>query len=153
MTKKKYYLTKEGLEKAKKDYEKAKKALQKKLKEDAPDLFRSDDVNPEFISFRKDLDILEEKVTKLEEILRDAETIEPPLEDCKEVRVGAKVVVEIQGKENEFTIVETMETDPASGKISVNSPVGKAILGKKEGDEITSSPKEKTIYKIKRVTY
>jgi transcription elongation factor GreA len=152
MKEKKYYLTEEGFEKAKLDYEKIRKELKKKLKEDAPEVLRSDDVNPDYISFRRELDLLEEKIMKLENVLRNAEVIKNPSEDCKEVRVGAKIIVEESGEESEFFLVGTVEADPALGKISEDSPVGKALLGYKEGDEIFISSNT-TSYKIKRVYY
>mgnify|MGYP001191835782 CR=1 FL=1 len=49
----------------------------------------------------------------------------------------------------EFQVVGTVEADPLHGKISDESPIGKALLGKKEGEEVEiTTPAETTVYKI-----
>ncbi len=150
---KKHYLTKEGLERIRKEYEDLKTKRREKLKHEAPEVFHSEDVNPEYLTFRRDLSIIEEKIKKLDEVLRNAETIEPPKEECKEVRLGAKVRIEAEGQEDEFLLVGTMEADPNTGKISNESPVGKALMGREEGEEVPVSSPVKTVYKIKEVRY
>ena len=52
------------------------------------------------------------------------------------VQVGSTVVVAQDGKEKEFTIVGSTEVNPATGHISNESPVGRALLGKRVGDEV-----------------
>ena len=153
MTSNKHYLTKEGLEKAKQEYEALKKERKEKLRNEAPEALHSEDVNPEYISFQKDMSVLEKKITKLEEVIRDVEIIESYREDCKEVCLGAEVTVDVCGQEDKFILVGTMEADPSMGRISNESPVGKALLGKKEGEAVTVSSPVKTLYKIKKVTY
>jgi transcription elongation factor GreA len=63
------------------------------------------------------------------------------------------VVVEVNGEEDEFQIVGTLEANPLLGKISNESPVGSALMGKKVGDEIIISSPVKTVYKIKKIKY
>ncbi len=150
---KKYYLTKEGLERIKNEYEELKKERRKRLKEEAPDAFHSEEVNPEYLSFQKEMSLLESKITKLEEVLHNGEIIKAPQKNSKEVQLGAKVTVEAGGKVDEFVLVGTMEADPSYGKISDESPVGRALIGKKEGEEVIVSSKVKIVYKIKKVTY
>ncbi len=153
MANKKYYLTKEGLEKVKAEYEELREKKRSKLKTEAPEVFHSEDVNPEYISFRKDISVLEEKIAKMEEVIRGAEIIKPPQKDCKEVSLGAEVTVDVKGQEDKFTLVGTMEADPALGRISNESPVGRALFGRKEGEEVTVSSPIQTVYKIKKVEY
>jgi len=52
------------------------------------------------------------------------------------VSVGSSIVVETGGKQRDYTIVGAQEADPLSGKISNESPLGAAFLGKKKGDTI-----------------
>ena len=70
------------------------------------------------------------------------------------IGLGAKVIVEIDHEaKDEFTIVGTLEANPALGNISNESPVGKALLGHKVGEEIIISSPIKTFYKIKKIKY
>ncbi len=153
MEKKKYYLTKEGLNRIRKEYEDLKEKRREKLKNEAPEVFHSEDVNPEYLTFRRDLGILEEKISKMEEVLNNVEIISSPEEGCKEVKLGARVTIEAGGQEDEFHLVGTMEADPNLGKISNESPVGRALMGRKEGEEVPVSSPIKTVYKIKKVRY
>jgi len=53
------------------------------------------------------------------------------------------------GKTKEFQVVGTVEADPLNGKISDESPIGKALMGKREGDKVEiKTPAETTTYKI-----
>ncbi len=153
MEEKRYYLTKEGLERIKKEYEEMKRQRRDKLKKESPEILHSEDVNPEYLAFRRDLAILEENISKMEKVLRNAELIEPPKKECKDIRLGALITMETNGRVEEFTLVGTMEADPNIGKISDESPIGKALLGKKEGEEVTISSSFTTVYKIKKVCY
>lgn len=79
---------------------------------------------------------LEQKIAELEEILRNAEIIERPL-TSEIVKVGSEVKVKKEKEILHFTIVGSNETDPARGFISNESPLGRALLGKKINDEVT----------------
>ena len=67
--------------------------------------------------------------------------------------MGAKVRVDVEGQKGEFTIVGTLEANPAIGKISNESPVGRALLGHKIGDEVLVSSPVDIKYKIKNIKY
>ena len=153
MSDKKYYLTKDGLEKVRKEYEKLKKQRKEKLRVEAPEMSHSEDADLEYLNFKKDLSLIEERMLKLEEAIRSAEMIETPLVSCKEVRLGAEVVIDIKGKENKILLVGTMEADPSLGKIYNESPVGKALFGRREGDFVTISSERSIVYKIKKISY
>ncbi len=152
MHEKKYYLTKEGFEKIKKEHEELKKKRKEKLRVDAPVVFHSEEVNPEYLSFQKELNDIEERIAKLEDALRNAEIIDS-LVKCNEIRLGAEVIIDIKGKEDKIILVGTLEADPERGKISNESPVGKALFGRREGDMITISSSKTVVYKIKSVSY
>jgi len=153
MKEQKHYLTKEGADKLKKEYEDLKKEKKEKLKNDTPEAFHSEDVNPEYITFQQSIANLEDRIARIERVLRSAKIAEKPPEDCDEVCVGSHVVVEEKGKKKKFHIVSTMEADPALFKISADSPVGKALLGKKKGEEVKiTSPLNKN-YKIKDIKH
>lgn len=67
--------------------------------------------------------------------------------------IGAKVKIDVNGQKDEFEILGTLEANPALGKISNESPVGRALLGKKIGEEVTISSPAKATYKIKGIKY
>ena len=65
------------------------------------------------------------------------------------IGMGSKVTVKINGNEKQYTIVSFNEADPVEGKISNESPLGKAFLGKKKDDTIkVETPKGESVYKI-----
>src|SRR3989344_434194 len=150
-----YYITKEKLRELKKEYEELLDFERRKtIGEEAPKIFESEDINPEFISFREDIDFLRSRIDELKNILENYELIKnPPKEKRGVVDIGAKVKIDIDGKKDEFMIVGTLEANPALGKISNESPVGRALLGHKVGDEIVVSSPMKTTYKIKKIKY
>jgi len=155
MEKRVFYLTKQKLQEIKKEYQKLLELEYKRsLGQEAPKVLESEDLNPEFISFQEDVGFLRSRIDELKNILDNYELIKiPPKDKQKIVGLGAKVMVEVNGKKGEFTIVGTLEANPALGKISNESPVGKALLGAKVGDEVVLSSPVKITYKIKNIKY
>lgn len=90
--------------------------------------------NAEYQSAREEQDRLESRISELEHILQNTQLIKKPKIDGQ-VRLGSTVVLKDSGKTKQFQIVGTMEADPLNGKISDESPIGKALLGKKVGDK------------------
>lgn len=152
---KKFYLTKEGLKKLNKEYQVLKALKLSKLKGEGPKVLHSEDVNPEYLAFREDIGFLETRIAELEYILKNFELIKtPPKNQQNIVNLGATVTLEDEsGTINEFTIVGNLEANPNEGKISNDSPVGKALLGKKVGEEIIITSPIKVVYKIKKIKY
>ncbi len=151
---KKFYLTKEGLEKTKKEYENLRKLKFSKTKGEIPKIWHSEDLNPEYLSFQEDLSFLETRLSELEYVLKNTELIKlPSKEKQNTISLGAKVLIEVEGQRDEFEILGTLEANPVIGKISNESPVGQALLGHKVGDEVIVSSPIKTIYKIKKIKY
>jgi len=137
MSEKKYYLTKKGLEKIKKQYETLKEIRAAKTKGETPQILESEDLNPEYLSFQEGLDLLEKKMTELEEILKNTEIIKlPPRKKRDTIQLGATVSVEFDGEIDNFKIVGTKEADPTESKISNESPIGKSLMGKKVGETV-----------------
>jgi len=151
---KNFYLTKEGLEKIQKEYHGLKNLKIAKTKGEIPKIWHSEDINPEYLSFWEDLSFLEIRIAELENIFKNTELIKPPPKEKQNVvNLGATVLVEIEGQTDEFRIVGTLEASPSLGKISNESPVGRALLGHKVGDEVIVSSPIKTVYKIKKIKY
>lgn len=151
----KFYLTREGLEKLKKEYEAFKKMRLAKIDGESPKILHSEDINPEYLAFREDLSFLESRIVDLEYILKNTELIKfPPKAKQNFVNLGATVTLEeSDGQINEFMIVGTLEANPSEGKISSESPVGKALLGHRIGDQIAITSPIKVFYKVKKIKY
>jgi len=151
----KYYLTTEGLENLKKENRILRGIRLAKTKgEEAPEILHSEDLNPEYLSFQEDLSFLETRISELENILKNAELIKSPSKEKRNIIcLGAEVAIEVDGDKDEFKIVGTLEANPSLGKISNESPVGRALLGHQVGDEIVLSSPIKVIYKIRKVKY
>lgn len=155
MEEKKFYLTKQKLEELEQEY-KSLIAFEKSktIGEEAPRVLESEDLNPEFLSFQEDMSFLRSRITELENILNNNEIIKnPPKQNKDTIGLGAKVLVSVNGDKDEFTIMGTLEANPSLGKISNESPVGKALIGHKVGEEIVISSPVKTTYKIKKIKY
>ena len=107
--------------------------------------------NAEYSSARQDQERAESRISDIDHILKNAEIIkESKSKDV--VSLGVTVVLKNSKVEKTFTIVGSVEADPASGKISDESPIGKALLGKKLGDEVEIvTPAETIKYKISSV--
>lgn len=150
-----YYLTKDKLEELKKEHDQLVEfEKQKTMGHDAPKIFESEDMSAEFISFQEDIGFLRTRIDELRNIIDNHEIIKSPGKEKQGViGIGASVKVDINGEKDEFTIVGTLEANPALGKISNESPVGKALMGRKVGDEILVSTPSKTKYKIKGIKY
>lgn len=150
-----FYLTKEGLKKLKAEYQRLKKLREEKLKGEFPKVLHSEDLDPEYLAFSEDFGLLETRINELEHILKNYQLIKPPPKNQQNsVQLGATVTLEEKdGSINEFTIVGSFEANPNEGKISHLSPVGKALLGKKLGEEVVITSPIKVVYKIKKIRY
>lgn len=152
---KKFYLTPKGLEKIKREYKDLLELRASKTKGEVPRIWQSEDVNPEYLSFQEDMGFLESRIAELENVLKNVELIKVPQKDKRNViDFGATVTLEEQGGHlNEFMVVGTLEANPYEGKISSESPVGKALLGRKVGDEVLITSPIKVVYKVKKIKY
>lgn len=105
--------------------------------------------NAEYHDARAEQAEVEARISQLEELLKVAEIVSRHKSD--KVEVGSTVTVKKTTSKDETTyeIVGSEEFDASSNKISFESPLGSALLGKKKGDEVTlSTPKGKTHYVI-----
>lgn len=91
--------------------------------------------NEEYSSARAEQKQVENRIMELEDILKNAKVIRNVKRD--KVAVGATVTLRLAGKKTTYSVVGPVEADPLNGKISDQSPIGKALLGKTAGDEFT----------------
>jgi transcription elongation factor GreA len=104
--------------------------------------------NAEYASAKDEQARVESRIAEIEHILQNVEVITAPKTNGK-VRLGSTVKLKGDGKSKEYMVVGTVEADPLEGKISDESPIGKALLGKKVGDAVAIvMPSETISYKI-----
>jgi transcription elongation factor GreA len=105
--------------------------------------------NAEYQTAREEQDRLESRISELEHVLQNLEVIKLSRSNS-EVRLGS--VVELKngnGKPERFQVVGTLEADPMNGKISDESPIGQALLGKKKDEKVEITLGNKTTtYKV-----
>lgn len=108
--------------------------------------------NAEYHEARNEQGVVEDRINKLEEILKNATIISNHTTDI--VAIGSTVVVEKSGSKEEkvYTVVGGEESDLSHGKISIHSPFGKAVIGKKKGESFTyDAPSGPITYKIIKI--
>lgn len=148
VVKKTFHLTKEGvaeLEKELAHLEAAKLTIADRIKtaREFGDLAE----NAEYQTARQDQDKNDARISELKHILQNVEIIKKPKSGGK-VQLGSSVKLK-NGKTMEFQVVGTVEADPLNGKISDESPIGRALLGKVVGDSVEiKTPVETAKYKI-----
>ena len=157
MTEKDVFLTREGLERLENELDDLKSVKRKEVAERIKQALAFGDIseNSEYDQAKNEQAKLEERIIKLENILRNAKLIDEDEITTDEVSVGSKVeVLDIEYDEKmEYTIVGSAEADPFLGKISNESPVGSALLGHKTGEEVDVQVPDGIIkYKILSIT-
>lgn len=105
--------------------------------------------NAEYDAAREEQGIVESRVAEIEDILQNFELIKP--KKGGSVHVGSTVELK-NGKSMTYQVVGSVEADPLEGKISNESPIGSALMGKKAGDKVTiETPKGSVTYTIELV--
>lgn len=108
--------------------------------------------NAEYTSARQEQERVESRIAEIEHILLNVEIIKKPKGDSK-VQLGSKVSLKGNGKTKDFQVVGTVEADPLNGKISDESPIGQALLGKKVGDKVEiHTPAENHTYTVAAIS-
>ncbi|MBU2564505.1 transcription elongation factor GreA [Patescibacteria group bacterium] len=104
--------------------------------------------NAEYTEAKEAQAFNEGRIQELKQIIRDAVLILKKTK-CDSVEVGCSIIVKNKEGKRDFSIVGSEEADPLNGKISNESPLGKAFLGKRKGDEImVQTPRGKAYYKV-----
>ena len=146
-------LTQEGYDKIVADLEDLTAVRRKEVAEKLKDAIAQGDIseNADYDAAKNEQAELEEKINKLENMIRMAKIIEHTDVDESVVSVGLKVrVKDMEDKEeDEYVIVGATEADPFAGKISNESPVGKALLGHKVGETVPVEVQEGLVVKYK----
>ncbi len=149
----KKYFTKEGIEKLKKELSYLEKEKRKEVADQLKFAASFGDLseNSAYDDAKNEQNILETKISKLRETIKEASIYEST--DNKDVvQIGMRIEVETKGMKSIIEIVGGTDTDPFSGKISSDSPMGKAFLGKKKGEVcIVQTPSGEKKFKILKI--
>ena len=147
-------LTKEGLEELKRelqeliDVKRPEVVTKISVARDMGDLSE----NAAYVSARDQQDFIEGRISELEDIIKKA-VVSTGVSSGGIVSVGSKIRVHVDGGEEEYMGVGAPEADPKEGKISHESPLGNALVGKKVGDKVEiEAPMGKLVYTILSVS-
>jgi len=149
-----HYLTEEKLQQLKQEHEKLKEGRREIASrlEEAKSLGDLSE-NIEYSEACDARSFNEGKIIEIEKILKDAVIIDRPKSKRDIIQLGSRVQVETNKKIRDFILVGSEEADPASGKISNESPLGRAFLGHKVDDVVeVQAPIGKVKYKIVSVS-
>ncbi len=133
-----YKLTEKGIQKLKDELHKLKTVDRERNLEALKEARSQGDLteNADYDSAREEQAQIEKRIKELENILKHAELIKG--DTSNRVNIGKRVTLEINGRPEEaYTLVGTLEADPANKKLSNESPIGKAVIGRKKGETLT----------------
>lgn len=145
----KRYLTKEGLEKFKKELDYLEKVKRREVSEKIRHTASQGDLkeNAGYDAAKEEQGFVEGRIKELKAVLAQAEVIESNAGE--KVQIGSMVFLSSKEGKDEYQIVGPEEADISSGKISFRSPLGEALLDKKKGEKLrVETPGGKKEYKI-----
>lgn len=147
----KNYVTKEGLEKLKTELEWRKKENKIEIAQKIDEAKSLGDLseNAAYSSAREEQAFNEGRIKELEVLIKTSIIIAPKQGSKKVVDIGSVVTAQTSKGKSVLTIVGTTEANPRENKISNQSPVGKALLGKKVGDKVKITMPDGSEYEYK----
>ncbi|HBH41242.1 MAG TPA: transcription elongation factor GreA, partial [Rhizobiales bacterium] len=101
--------------------------------------------NPEYEQAKEEVGLIDGRIYELEEMIGRAEIIHEHHSNIAEPGSTVEVLDE-DGHSETYHLVGAVESDPGEGRISVDSPVGRAIVGKKKGDKVTVNVPQGTLH-------
>ena len=148
-------MTKEGLKALEKELDELVNIKRPKLVERLSYARSQGDLseNSDYINAKEELEFLDGRIAELEDVLKNAEVVKVG-NKSEGVSVGTKVVLKVNGSTQTFEIVGEWEADPVNKKISHESPLGQALVGKKKGESVeVEAPAGKVVYEIQSIDY
>lgn len=150
-------MTSEGFQKLQEELEHLKTVERKEVSEKIKVALSFGDLseNSEYDEAKNDQALLESRIAALEAQLKNVHILDESELNSENVHVGSKVVIaDAKGKKYSYTISGATEADPFNGKISDESPVGKAIMGLKVGEsgEATLPNGNVVVYKVLEIS-
>lgn len=151
------YYSKEGLAKLKEELEHMKSVQRPSISQQIAEARDKGDLseNAEYDAAKEAQGLLEMKISKLEDTIANARILDSSLMDTSKVMVLSTVKIKnlANKAEMKYTLVSESESDLKSGKISVNSPIGKGLVGKKVGEKAEIQvPAGKITFEVMEIT-
>lgn len=149
--KKEFQLTKEGVAELQTELQELKEKLTEviesiKVARDQGDLSE----NAEYHAAKEDQERVDNRIAEIEHILANAEVVKRSAKGS--IGIGNAVTLKSGKKTVEYHIVDSVEADPLEGKISDESPIGQALMGKKVGEKVEIElPAGKTSYEVQAI--
>ncbi|RJX24961.1 MAG: transcription elongation factor GreA [Acholeplasma sp.] len=151
--KQQFQLTQEGVDNLKQELTYLKDVKREENKEALKEARAQGDLseNADYDAARNEQARIEARIAEIENILKNVKIIKTTAEDI--VNIGKSVIVRFvqTGEEKEFTLVGSIEADPRAKKISIESPIGKSILNKAEGDVVEVKTETGRLYQLEIV--
>lgn len=151
-------ISKDGFDKLKAEWEDLKytqrPAMQKQVSDAAAEGDRSE--NAAYTYGKMRLREIDRRLRHLDKLLDGAQVIEHTRHDPDEIVFGANVVLQAiaNGVQKRYQLVGEAEIDPLQGRISLKSPLGKALVGRRIGEEVSvETPRGRMVYRIAEVQY
>ncbi len=148
------YITNTGYKKLKEELDWLKNTKRKEVSTRIKEAKELGDIseNAEYADAREEQSFTEGRIIEVEDILKNAEIVDSKNSNPNKVEVGDFIVVKQNSEQKEYTIVGASEADPSQGKISNESPIGKAFVGKKKGESfIVKTPKRELKCEILKI--
>lgn len=150
------YLTADGLKKIQDEYDYLVGTRRKEVAQMIAEAKAEGDIseNAGYDEAKTAQGFLEGRIRELENLLKNAKVIQDHAHPGSEIALGRTVIVREEGTDHKetYTIVGSVEADPANGRISNSSPMGKALLGKRVGQKATvQSPDGEIIFEILKI--
>lgn len=148
------YLTKDGLAELKSEFEQLTTVRRPEVVNRVSDARNMGDLseNAEYTAAREELSFIDGRIDELEDLLKQVILIEDSKAVTSQgtmIQLGSKVTVKVNGKQEIYMVVGEWEADPTEKKISHESPLGKALLGKGVGEKVeVEAPAGKILYTI-----
>jgi transcription elongation factor GreA len=150
MNNKPAYLSKEGLEQIRQELDQLVNVRRSEIAARIHEAREHGDIteNAEYEDAKNEQAFVEGRIQALSALVKNAVVIKET-HSATHVQIGSTVTIQSKDGKESFTIVGSAEAAPADGRISNESPVGRALLGRKKGDEVTVSvPAGDSKYKI-----
>ncbi|MBI5405011.1 MAG: transcription elongation factor GreA [Candidatus Kerfeldbacteria bacterium] len=147
------FITEDGLEKLREELKQLKTVKRREIAQRIQEAKELGDLseNAEYVEAKNEQAFVEGRVAELETVIKNAVIIQEE-KNSETVRVGSTVKVKVDGQLSEYEVVGSNEADPTNGRISNESPLGRALVGNKVGDVVdVETPRGKRAFQISAI--
>jgi len=150
MTERQTFITAEGLQKLQDELHQLKIVKRREIAQRIQEAKELGDLseNAEYVEAKNEQSFVEGRIAELETVVKNAVIIQDA-KNAEQIRVGSSVTATSDGVKIAYAIVGSNESDPTNGRISNESPLGQALIGKKVGDSFEiDTPRGKRLFSI-----